>query len=127
MKEPFDKLRRNECHRLEIDDIHSRDYISGLLLSKRKHYTQTYIHTHTHNMHNCTVINGEKVTRLWHRPCNSINDVIFALRVTPKAKTHFGCKLTIKVTKHRDTPTGKVLQDQRTTLSSEWGVPSKGE
>lgn len=39
----------------------------------------------------------ERVTRLWHRPCNSINDVIFARRVIPHTKNGIsGAKLSIQ-------------------------------
>lgn len=72
----------------------------------------------------------ERVTRLWHRPCNSINDVIFARRVIPHTKNCIsGAKLSIqsdhtqrerhfyRLKKKKKT----FFQDQRTTLSSEWG------
>lgn len=51
-------------------------------------------------MHIVNLKNGrESDAVMAHRPCNSINDVIFALRVY--SKTHFGCNklIRLKVTK----------------------------
>lgn len=56
--------------------------------------------THTAHAHRQFKTNGrESDAVMAHRPCNSINDVIFAQRVY--SKTHFGCNklIRLKVTK----------------------------
>lgn len=134
IKEPSDKLRRNECRRLSYRRHSFTDCISELLVSKKTKKTK-HGHKQTNILHSKPKKKKrneekERVTRLWHRPCNSINDVIFARRVIPHTKNGIsGAKLSIqsdhtqrerhsyRLKKKKKT----FFQDQRTTLSSEWG------